>query len=108
MKREWSVKKRLIIGGIALAITGILTSCLLVEYQKDWIMFLAIIILATVFLKFALTANSYEAGDNKLYGRKQINWHIKKAPFWFESQRTPLRMQLFYGCFFLAIFLRAR
>jgi len=32
MKREWSVKKRLIIGGIALAITGILTSCLLVEY----------------------------------------------------------------------------
>lgn len=51
MKKELSVKARLIIGTISLVITGIFTSCLLIEYQKDWIMLLAIIIFAILFLK---------------------------------------------------------
>lgn len=51
MKKELSVKTRIMIGIISLVITGILTSCFLVEYQKDWIMLLAIIISATLFLK---------------------------------------------------------
>lgn len=51
MKKELSVKARLIIGTISLVITGIFTSCLLIEYQKDWIMLLAMILFAIVFLK---------------------------------------------------------
>lgn len=51
MKKELSVKARIIIGIISLVITGILTSYLLIEYQKDWIMLLAMIIFATLFLK---------------------------------------------------------
>lgn len=51
MKKRLSVKARLVIGIIALIITGLLTSCLLVGYQKDWIMLIAMIIFATLFLK---------------------------------------------------------
>ena len=51
MKKELSVKTKLIIGTISLVITGIFTSCLLIEYQKDWIMLLAMIISAILFLK---------------------------------------------------------
>ena len=51
MKKELSVKARLIMGIIALVITGILTAYLLVEYQKDWINLTAMIILAILFLK---------------------------------------------------------
>ena len=51
MKRELSVKARLLMGIIALVITGILTSCLLAEYQKDWIILVAMIIFAILFLK---------------------------------------------------------
>ena len=51
MKKELSVKARLIIGTISLVITGIFTSCLLIEYQKDWIMLLSTIIFAILFLK---------------------------------------------------------
>lgn len=50
-KKELSVKARLIIGTISLVITGIFTSCLLIEYQKDWIMLLSMIIFAILFLK---------------------------------------------------------
>ena len=38
MKKELSAKEKVIIGIIALVISGILTSYLLVEHQKDWIM----------------------------------------------------------------------
>lgn len=51
LKKELSVKARLIIGIIALVITGISTSFLLVEYQKDWIILIAMIIFAILFLK---------------------------------------------------------
>ena len=51
MKKELSVKARLIMGIIALVITGILTAYLLVEYQKDWIILTAMIIFAILFLK---------------------------------------------------------
>lgn len=51
MKKEISAKARIIIGIIALVITGILTSYLLVEYRKDWIILVAIIIFAILFLK---------------------------------------------------------
>ena len=49
MKKELSVKARLIIGTISLVITGIFTSCLLIKYQKDWIILLAMIIFAILF-----------------------------------------------------------
>ena len=52
MKKELSVKARLIIGTISLVITGIFTSCFLIEYQKDWIMLLAMITFAILFLKY--------------------------------------------------------
>ena len=51
MKKELGVKARLMIGIIALVVTGILTSCLLVEYQKDWIILIAMIIFAVLFLR---------------------------------------------------------
>lgn len=51
MKKELNVKARFIIGIIVLIIAGILTSYLLVGYQKDWIMLIALIIFATLFLK---------------------------------------------------------
>lgn len=51
MKKELNVKAKFIIGIIALVITGILTSYLLVEYQKDWIILIAMIIFAILFLK---------------------------------------------------------
>ena len=51
MKKELSAKEKVIIGIIALVISGILTSYLLVEHQKDWIMLIAIIIFTILFLK---------------------------------------------------------
>lgn len=51
MKKELSAKAKLIIGIIALVISGILTSCLLVEHKKDWIMLIAIIIFIILFLR---------------------------------------------------------
>lgn len=51
MKKELSVTTKLIIGTISLVVTGIFTSCLLIEYQKDWIMLLVMIIFAILFLK---------------------------------------------------------
>lgn len=65
MKKELSVKARLIIGTISLVITGIFTSCFLIEYQKDWIMLLAMIIFAILFLKYF----SCEEIERSIYNR---------------------------------------
>ncbi len=51
MKKELSAKEKLIIGIIALVISGMLTAYLLVEHHKDWIMLIAIIIFAILFLR---------------------------------------------------------
>lgn len=51
MKKELSAKANLIIGIIALVVSGILTSCLLVEHKKDWIMLIAIIMFTILFLR---------------------------------------------------------
>lgn len=65
MKKELSVKARLIIGTISLVITGIFTSCFLIEYQKDWIMLLAMITFAILFLKYF----SCEEIERSIYNR---------------------------------------
>ena len=65
MKKELSVKARLIIGMISLVITGIFTSCFLIEYQKDWIMLLAMITFAILFLKYF----SCEEIERSIYNR---------------------------------------
>ena len=65
MKKELSVKARLIIGTISLVITGIITSCFLIEYQKDWIMLLAMITFAILFLKYF----SCEEIERSIYNR---------------------------------------
>ena len=65
MRKEWSVKARLIIGTISLVTTGIFTSCFLLEYQKDWIMLLAIIAFAILFLKYF----SCEEIERSIYNR---------------------------------------
>ena len=65
MKKELSVKARLIIGTISLVITGIFTSCFLIEYQKDWIMLLAMITFAILFLKYF----SGEEIERSIYNR---------------------------------------
>lgn len=51
MKKELSVKAKLIIGIISLVISGILTSYLVVEHQKDWIMLIAMLIFSILFLR---------------------------------------------------------
>ena len=51
MKKELSAKEKVIIGIIALVISGILTSYLLVEHQKDWIMLIAMLIFSILFLR---------------------------------------------------------
>ena len=65
MKKELSVKARLIIGTISLVITGIFISCFLIEYQKDWIMLLAMITFAILFLKYF----SCEEIERSIYNR---------------------------------------
>lgn len=65
MKKELSVKARLIIGTISLVITGIFTSCFLIEYQKDWIMLLTMITFAILFLKYF----SCEEIERSIYNR---------------------------------------
>lgn len=51
MKKELTAKAKLMIGIIALVISGILTSYLLVEHKKDWIMLISIILFAILFLR---------------------------------------------------------
>ena len=51
MKKELNEKVKAMIGGIALIISGMLTSYLLCRYQKDWILLAGIIAFSIKFLK---------------------------------------------------------
>lgn len=49
--KETNCKIRLVIGGVALILAGVLVSYFLLRYQKDWIMLLGIIVFGIIFLK---------------------------------------------------------
>ena len=49
--KETNCKIRLVIGGVALLLAGVLVSYFLLRYQKDWIMLVGIIVFGTIFLK---------------------------------------------------------
>lgn len=49
--KETNCKIRLMIGGVALLLAGVLVSYFLLRYQKDWIMLVGIIVFGTIFLK---------------------------------------------------------
>ena len=72
MKKELSAKEKVIMGIIALVISGILTSYLLVEHQKDWIMLIAIIIFAILFLK----CFSCEEIERTIYNKLSNNINV--------------------------------
>lgn len=72
MKKELSAKEKVIIGIIALVISGILTSYLLVEHQKDWIMLIAIIIFTILFLK----CFSCEEIERTIYNKLSNNINV--------------------------------
>ena len=63
---------KVIIGIIALVISGILTSYLLVEHQKDWIMLIAIIIFTILFLK----CFSCEEIERTIYNKLSNNINV--------------------------------
>ena len=51
MKTEINIKVRAVIGVVALLISSIVVSFITFEYKKDWIMLIAVIVTALVFLK---------------------------------------------------------
>ena len=51
MKTEINIKVKAVIGVVALLISSIVVSFLTFEYKKDWIMLIAVIVTALVFLK---------------------------------------------------------
>lgn len=51
MKKELNEKAKAMIGVIALIISGILTSYLMCQYQKDWILLVGILVFSILFLK---------------------------------------------------------
>lgn len=51
MKTEINIKVKAVMGIVALLISSIVVSFITFEYKKDWIMLIAVIITALVFLK---------------------------------------------------------
>ena len=51
MKTEINIKVKVVIGIAALLISSMVVSFITFEYKKDWIMLIAVIITALVFLK---------------------------------------------------------
>ncbi len=51
MKMEINIKVKAVIGVVALLISSIVVSFITFEYKKDWIMLIAVIVTALVFLK---------------------------------------------------------
>ena len=51
MKTEINIKAKAVIGVVALLISSIVVSFITFEYKKDWIMLIAVIVTALVFLK---------------------------------------------------------
>lgn len=51
MRTEINIKVKAVIGVVALLISSIVVSFITFEYKKDWIMLIAVIVTALVFLK---------------------------------------------------------
>lgn len=72
MKKELSAKAKLIMGILELVIMGILTSYLLVEYQKDWIMLMAILISVILFSRCFTCEEIEQPIYNKLSNKTNV------------------------------------
>ena len=51
MKTEINIKVKAVMGIVALLISSVVVSFITFEYKKDWIMLIAVIVTALVFLK---------------------------------------------------------
>ena len=69
--KETNCKIRLMIGSVALILAGVLVSCILLRYQKDWIMLVGIIAFIIIFLK----CFRYESFEKYIYNKlsKHLN-----------------------------------
>lgn len=64
--KETNCKIRLMIGSVTLILAGVLVSCILLRYQKDWIMLVEIIAFIIIFLKCFRYENFEKYVYNKL------------------------------------------